>query len=105
MKAAVGYGKATRSRLTIEYVLLSGVNDSLEHAKKLEKLIRESSDYTDHIQVNLIPYNSSGAPGAKVPTQEAAEKFRAHLANNGIITIIRKSRGQDIGAACGQLLC
>lgn len=85
-------------RITFEYVMLSGVNDTLEDAARVAALIRGIE-----AKVNLIPYNESPElPFRSVP-QEKAEAFRDFLLNKGILAVIRKNRGRDILAACGQL--
>jgi len=85
-------------RVTFEYVMLGGVNDAIEHAIRLAELARECRAF-----VNLIPLHPGGARGF-VPT--AADRIRAfahELRSNGVEVAIRKSRGVDIAAACGQL--
>lgn len=88
-----------RHHLTFEYVLLSGVNDDDAHARKLAKFVNTIGQ----IKVNLIPYNTTGAEFTR-STQENAERFLAILHNKGVIAIIRKTMGDDIAAACGQLI-
>lgn len=88
-----------RRHLTFEYILLSGVNDSSEDAKKLIEFSRR----VGKVKVNLIPYNktSSGHEGSR---EESAKKFLDQLKRVGITATIRKAMGDDIAAACGQLL-
>ncbi|GAB4344650.1 MAG: bifunctional tRNA (adenosine(37)-C2)-methyltransferase TrmG/ribosomal RNA large subunit methyltransferase RlmN [Gammaproteobacteria bacterium] len=88
----------TRRRITWEYIMLEGINDSLDDARALVKLLRGIPS-----KVNLIPFNPyPGAPFA--PSDEAAlNAFRDLLIKAGIMAITRKPRGQDIDAACGQL--
>ncbi len=88
-----------RHHLTFEYVLLAGVNDDDAHAKKLAKFV----NILGQIKVNLIPYNATGAEFTR-STQESAERFLAVLHNKGVIATIRKTMGDDIAAACGQLI-
>ncbi|MBI4828146.1 MAG: 23S rRNA (adenine(2503)-C(2))-methyltransferase RlmN [Nitrospinae bacterium] len=85
-------------RITLEYVMLAGVNDSMEDARKLIKIAKEFPS-----KINLIPYNA--VPGApfKRPAREVVEKFRKTVADAGLTAFIRDSRGADIMAACGQL--
>ncbi len=98
MDALKAYPLKTRERMTFEYLLLGGVNDGPEHAKALAKLMA-------HIKgkLNLIEYNP--APGAPytAPSPEAVSAFERILWNKGITAVLRKSKGQDIDAACGQL--
>jgi len=88
-----------RKSITIEYVLLKGVNDSIDDAKKLAKLLKG----LDKVKVNLITYNSGGALGYMPPIEKEALKFQEYLINNKIGVFIRKSLGSDIDGACGQL--
>ncbi len=87
-----------RRRLTVEYVMLEGVNDSDEQARALAKLLQ-------HIRakVNLIPFNPFPATVFRRSSRERIDSFRDVLHRSGIVTITRKTRGDDIDAACGQL--
>jgi len=98
MKALRAYPLQGKKRLTIEYILLAGVNDSPVNAKKLLHLLRGL-----RCKVNLIPFNPF--PGAlyKRPDEAAVAIFKDILIKGGVMAVIRKSRGLDIGAACGQL--
>ncbi|SDX58600.1 23S rRNA (adenine2503-C2)-methyltransferase [Allochromatium warmingii] len=89
----------TRRKVTWEYVMLDGINDSLAHAKQLIRLLEGVPS-----KVNLIPFNpfSGSAFGTSPP--ERVEAFRARLARSGIFTMTRKTRGDEIAAACGQLV-
>jgi 23S rRNA (adenine2503-C2)-methyltransferase len=84
-------------RLTFEYVLLSGVNDADEDARRVARLLA-------HIRakVNLIPWNPGDLP-YRAPDASRVEEFRRILVEKGIPTFVRTSRGQDVFAACGQL--
>ncbi len=88
----------TRARYTIEYVLLGGLNDSLDDAKRLVRLLSNIS-----CKVNLIPYNPHGESEFKAPDPEAVKRFQSYLLGKNMNATMRKSRGQDILAACGQL--
>jgi 23S rRNA (adenine2503-C2)-methyltransferase len=88
----------TGRKVTAEYVLLAGVNDSLEDALGLSRLFRGA-----RIKVNLIPYNAHEASPYRAPEAEAVDRFRNVLIAGGIQTITRERRGADIRAACGQL--
>jgi len=85
-------------RITFEYVLLGGVNDRDEDAERLARLI-------DGIpaKVNLIPYNENPGLGFSAPAPERVEGFRDLLVRRNVTAVVRKNRGQDIAAACGQL--
>ncbi len=84
-------------RLTFEYVLLGGFNDSAEDARRVVKLVANL-----RAKVNLIPWNPGELP-YRPPQLERIEEFRRILAEKGVPTFVRYSRGQDIMAACGQL--
>ncbi len=103
LKAAVEYSRHDKSRLTVEYILISGVNDTLHSAQKLVKLLRELTCSKDAVQVNLIPYNQCEGSRWSSPDEFAVQKFRDVLTRSGLIAIIRQAKGKDIGAACGQL--
>ncbi len=92
------YPLRARERLTFEYVLLGGVNDTPEDARRLVKLARGL-----RAKVNLIPWNAVAALAYRAPTDEAVETFQQVLRRGGLLTFIRRSRGQDVAAACGQL--
>lgn len=85
-------------RVTFEYVMLGGVNDRPEHADQLAKLARDCGAF-----VNLIPLHPGGAMGFTPTTPEAIAKFARRIRERGVEVAIRKSRGMDIAAACGQL--
>ncbi|MBI4667905.1 MAG: 23S rRNA (adenine(2503)-C(2))-methyltransferase RlmN [Elusimicrobia bacterium] len=96
------YFKKNNRKVFLEYVLLAGENDSPEQAKELAYLIRRL-EYARLIHVNLIVWNQT-ATSHKKPDSEAAEKFMNVLDSHGINVTIRKSLGEDIAAACGQLI-
>ena len=85
-------------RVTFEYVMLGGVNDQPDHADQLAALARRCKAF-----VNLIPLHPGGAMGFTPTTPEAIAKFARRIRNAGVEIAIRKSRGIDIAAACGQL--
>jgi 23S rRNA (adenine2503-C2)-methyltransferase len=101
LAAAGRYVKRTKRRVTFEYVLLSGVNDSVETARSLASLITRHGPTKD-AHVNLIPYNPS-AGGFRRPSVERMEAFTKVLQEHGIAATLRISKGQDIAAGCGQL--
>jgi 23S rRNA (adenine2503-C2)-methyltransferase len=85
-------------RITFEYVLLAGVNDSDADAARLARLVRGLP-----AKVNLIPYNENPGLGFEAPAQARVEAFRDVLVGRNVTAVIRKNRGRDISAACGQL--
>ena len=89
-----------RERITFEYVLLAGVTDNTLHAKELGRLMRKSGLPA---KVNLIAWNPGPGIAYAMPTPEAVERFKFALVNQGIPTYLRRPRGRDIYAACGQL--
>ncbi len=100
MAACRHYAAQTHRRLTFEYVLLRGVNDEPEHARELAQLIKGMG-----AAVNVIPYNpTSVAEPFGRPNPARIQTFRAVLENAGIVVTQRKERGQQIAAACGQLV-
>lgn len=84
--------------VTFEYVMLKGVNDQPEHAEQLIKLLKNVP-----AKVNLIPFNPFPLTQYERSPQAVIDSFREQLVMNGINTITRKTRGEDIDAACGQL--
>lgn len=84
--------------VTFEYVMLDGVNDQPEHARELAKLLRGKP-----AKLNLIPFNPFPGTQYRRSPQAAIERFRDELMQRDIIVTIRKTRGDDIDAACGQL--
>ncbi|MBX3172835.1 MAG: 23S rRNA (adenine(2503)-C(2))-methyltransferase RlmN [Gemmatimonadaceae bacterium] len=85
-------------RVTFEYVMLGGVNDRPEHADQLARLAKDCGAF-----VNLIPLHPGGAMGFSPTSPEAIAKFARRIRGHGVEVAIRKSRGMDIAAACGQL--
>ena len=88
-----------RSRITFEYVLLSGVNDTPEDARRLVKLLAGIK-----AKVNLIPLNPAPGIPYQRPSDERVDRFAQILADRHVTVSVRKSRGRDIRAACGQLI-
>ncbi|CAM4031009.1 23S rRNA (adenine(2503)-C(2))-methyltransferase RlmN [Corallococcus exiguus] len=85
-------------RITFEYVLLKGFNDTDDDAHRLKELLRDIP-----AKVNLIPYNENPGLGFQTTGEQRAEEFRAILAEAHVAAYIRKNRGRDIAGACGQL--
>lgn len=92
------YGDDKKRKVTMEYVMLAGINDTEEHAHQLIKILRGIP-----AKVNLIPFNPFPNTQYQRSKQDVIDKFRERLMNAGLITITRKTRGDDIDAACGQL--
>ena len=88
-----------RSRITFEYVLLAGVNDSPQDAKRLAKLVAGLKS-----KVNVIPLNAAAGIPFERPSDEVIDRFAKIVADHGVTVSVRKSRGRDIRAACGQLI-
>jgi 23S rRNA (adenine2503-C2)-methyltransferase len=88
-----------RSRITFEYVLLAGVNDSPADAKRLARLLSGVKS-----KVNLIPLNAAAGIPFERPSDETVDQFVRILAEHHLTVSVRKSRGRDIRAACGQLI-
>jgi 23S rRNA (adenine2503-C2)-methyltransferase len=98
MAAAKDFPLRPRERLTFEYVLLEGVNDAPENARELAELVRGM-----RAKINLIALNSGAELSYRTPTQERVGEFQRILMAAGIPTFVRRPRGRDIFAACGQL--
>ena len=90
---------APRRTITFEYVMLNGINDSLEDAKALIKLLK-----TVPSKLNLIPFNPFPNSNYTCSSNNTIHKFKTLLNDAGIVTTVRKTRGEDIDAACGQLV-
>lgn len=89
----------TKSEITFEYILLDNVNDGIDDAKKLAQLSRR----IPNVKVNIIEYNTIENAAFAQPTIEKRDAFIHYLASQRIIANVRRSRGKDIDAACGQL--
>ena len=98
MEACDYYTKKTNKRISYEYVLIGGVNDSLKHAKELSGLLKDRLAH-----VNLLIYNPHEFASYVKPQKEQVLAFRDYLLNEGVEVSIRKSMGDDISGACGQL--
>jgi 23S rRNA (adenine2503-C2)-methyltransferase len=98
MAAARDFPARSRERLTFEYVLLDEVNDSGQNARELVELIRGV-----RAKVNLIAFNPGPGISFQTPAQDKVEQFQNILITAGVPTFIRRPRGRDIYAACGQL--
>lgn len=98
MDACRKYAHRTNKRVTFEYILMKDLSDTLEDAKRLVRL-------TSNIpcKINLIPYNESSLTEFKRPTEDQIRKFHTYVLDHDKPVFIRKSRGNDIFAACGML--
>lgn len=100
LSACVRYlDSAPRDFITVEYCMLQGVNDKPEQAHALVELLKGKI----RCKLNLIPFNPFAGSGFEKSSMERVRSFARILQDNGIVTTIRKSRGEDIDAACGQL--
>jgi 23S rRNA (adenine2503-C2)-methyltransferase len=98
LKACKEFPLPGRRKVTFEYVMMGGINDSREDAKRLLRLISDIPN-----KVNLIPFNEHEGCDFKAPTQAAIDAFHTYLIDRHVTVITRDSRGGDISAACGQL--
>jgi 23S rRNA (adenine2503-C2)-methyltransferase len=107
MDACVRYALRKRgTSVTFEYTLMRGVNDQPAHARELVKLMRDFDrrvQMKDAAKVNLIPFNPFPGTRFERPADEAIRAFQKQLNNAGMIAPVRRTRGDDIDAACGQL--
>lgn len=85
--------------ITVEYTLINGVNDSPEHAKQLLKILRRMPS-----KLNLIPFNPFPNSGYERPSEERIVAFKEIIVHGGVVTTVRRTRGDEIDAACGQLV-
>ncbi|MBQ0009349.1 MAG: 23S rRNA (adenine(2503)-C(2))-methyltransferase RlmN [Firmicutes bacterium] len=98
MEAVKYYEQTAGRRVTFEYIMLEGINDTLECAKELVNLVKGTLAY-----VNLIPYNPVDEHDFKRSNDKNVHKFFSYLMQHGVNTTVRKEFGNDIDAACGQL--
>jgi 23S rRNA (adenine2503-C2)-methyltransferase len=84
--------------VTFEYVMLDGVNDSVAQARHLVKLLKGKP-----AKLNLIPFNPFPGTSYRRSSAEAIQRFRDELISRGVLATVRRTRGDDIDAACGQL--
>jgi 23S rRNA (adenine2503-C2)-methyltransferase len=98
MTALRAYPLPKRRRITIEYTLIDGINDTISHARRLVETLRGLPS-----KVNLIPMNPIKAVSLRAPRPEAVEAFRRELSRLRVSCSVRQTRGDDVDAACGQL--
>jgi 23S rRNA (adenine2503-C2)-methyltransferase len=89
----------TKRVVTVEYTLIAGVNDQPQHARELAALLRDTP-----CKINLIPFNTFAGSGYRRPSGNAVSRFWQVLVDAGYIVTVRTTRGDDIAAACGQLV-
>lgn len=97
------YYKQHGRRITFEYSLISGINDSDKNAEELSRLLGKKYKFSGNMLINLIPVNEVKERGMKRPDEKRVESFRRVLDKNGINATVRRELGSDINAACGQL--
>jgi 23S rRNA (adenine2503-C2)-methyltransferase len=98
LKACANYPLMPRRKITFEYILIKGINDSQEDAQRLTKLLRPI-----RAKINLIPFNSYEKSEFQRPEESVILKFKDILSKTNYTALVRYSKGQDISAACGQL--
>ncbi len=104
LQTCVAYlAHAPRDFITFEYCMIDGVNDQVQQARELVALVRRFGDGANWCKFNLIPFNPFPASGLKGSAAPQIAAFARVLIDAGIVTTVRKTRGDDIDAACGQL--
>jgi 23S rRNA (adenine2503-C2)-methyltransferase len=98
LAACRAYPPAPGRRITFEYILIKGVNDSPKDARRLAKLLQPI-----RCKINLIPFNPHEGSDFERPAEEVIQAFYQILFDKNYTVIIRRSKGEDISAACGQL--
>ncbi len=98
LSACEEYAQASGRMITVEYVLIDGINNSTKDAAQLAKIAQRLK-----AKINLIPYSPVSVLSYKRPTPEAVEAFKEWLEEKGVKVTVRRSKGLDIQAACGQL--
>lgn len=91
-------GDQKRRHITVEYVMLDGINDTLEDARDLDRLLKDLPT-----KINLIPFNPFPGTDYQCSSRKQIERFKQYLIDKGQVVTVRKTRGDDIVAACGQL--
>jgi 23S rRNA (adenine2503-C2)-methyltransferase len=98
INACEDYQHENGRMITLEYILIAGVNDSLDQIRPLASLARRL-----HAKVNLIPYNKVEDLPWERPSEEVCERFLGALEDQKVTATLRREKGHDIDAACGQL--
>ena len=91
--------KANQGKVTIEYVMLNGINDSTDQAQALAEVLKDTT-----CKINLIPFNPYPGSPYTCSSNSRIDRFSKVLSSHGYMTVVRKTRGDDIDAACGQLV-
>lgn len=91
-------GDQKRRHITVEYVMLDGINDAMEDARDLDRLLKDLPT-----KINLIPFNPFPGTDYQCSSRKQIERFKQYLIDKGQVVTVRKTRGDDIVAACGQL--
>ena len=99
VSALKDYHKTTKQRITFEYLLLKNINDSTDDAQKLATLCKNFP-----VKINLINYNPHPHSAFEPTTKEHQQAFTEYLESRNMLVYVRLSKGQDIAAACGQLV-
>ena len=100
------YARRKKASVTFEYTLMKGVNDQPQHARALARMMRafdNAVQMKDAAKVNLIPFNPFPGTRFERPDDAAIRTFQKLLNDSGLIAPVRRTRGDDIDAACGQL--
>lgn len=97
-KALEYFNKNTGKRITFEYLMINGINDSIAEAKALAEYCKNFP-----VKINLIEYNTTGDPAFQKPDPQKLNEFKVFLESKNLVVNVRRSRGDDIDAACGQL--
>ncbi|MDF4799930.1 bifunctional tRNA (adenosine(37)-C2)-methyltransferase TrmG/ribosomal RNA large subunit methyltransferase RlmN, partial [Vibrio parahaemolyticus] len=95
----IASSNANRGKVTVEYVLLDHVNDDMDHARELAELMKDTP-----CKINLIPFNPYPGSPYKKPSNSRIDRFQKTLMQYEHTVTVRKTRGDDIDAACGQLV-
>ena len=103
LSACAAYFRKTGRRISFEYTLIEGENDSVKEAEALASLLRRYFDRREPIHVNLIRVNEVKETGCRPPSHEATKRFADTLLRLGVTATVRRRLGADINAACGQL--
>ncbi|OFX87993.1 MAG: 23S rRNA (adenine(2503)-C(2))-methyltransferase [Bacteroidetes bacterium GWF2_33_16] len=97
-EALIYFNKKTGQRITFEYLLMNGINDSIADAKELAEYCKSFP-----VKINIIEFNSTGNPKFNKSSAKSVDAFVSFLKSRNLVVNVRRSRGQDIDAACGQL--
>ena len=108
MASCARYVQASKKRdsVTFEYTMMRGINDQPQHARELARLMRQFDNAVqakDSGKVNIIPFNPFPGTRYERPSEESIRAFQKILLDSGVLTMVRRTRGDDIDAACGQL--